>query len=114
MICNVCGNGAHAPALVNETFNVGGGETASVWDVLRMLEELAGRPARVKREPARNGDQRHTFADTAKLCGHLGWRPLTALRDGLARQWQWQQRELRAAAPARGPEALREPVAQAV
>jgi nucleoside-diphosphate-sugar epimerase len=105
---------AAAEARPGEVYNVGGGEAASVWDILRMLEELVGRPARVKQEPARNGDQRHTFADTAKLYGHLGWRPGTTLRDGLARQWQWQQRELRAAAPAHGPGSLREPLAPTV
>jgi nucleoside-diphosphate-sugar epimerase len=94
---------AAADAPPGEVYNVGGGEAASVWDVLRVLEELAGRPARVKREPARDGDQRHTLADTAKLRSHLGWRPRTGLREGLARQWEWQRQELEvvAAAPAR-------------
>jgi nucleoside-diphosphate-sugar epimerase len=81
---------AHA----GEIFNVGGGETASVWDILHKLEKLAGRPARVRQEPPRPGDQRHTFADTAKLRRHLGWEPRTRLDDGVARQWEWQQREL--------------------
>jgi nucleoside-diphosphate-sugar epimerase len=78
-----------APA--GEVYNVGGGESASVWDVLRRLEALAGRPALVRQEPARPGDQRQTFADTARIRGQLGWRPRTALAEGLARQWEWQQ-----------------------
>jgi nucleoside-diphosphate-sugar epimerase len=77
-----------------ETFNVGGGETASVWDILRKLERLAGRSARIQQEPARPGDQRHTCADTGKLQRHLDWQPRTSLDEGLARQWEWQQREL--------------------
>jgi nucleoside-diphosphate-sugar epimerase len=74
-----------------EVFNVGGGETATVWDVLRKLEALAGRRAVIKEEPARAGDQRYTFADTAKLRGHLGWEPRVGLDEGLARQWDWQK-----------------------
>jgi nucleoside-diphosphate-sugar epimerase len=84
---------AAVEALPGEVFNVGGGETASVWDILRKLEALAGRPAQVREEPARPGDQRYTFADTTKLSRHLGWEPRVSLDDGLARQWAWQQAE---------------------
>ncbi|MFO0810230.1 MAG: NAD-dependent epimerase/dehydratase family protein [Gemmataceae bacterium] len=79
---------ADAPA--GETYNVGGGETASVWDVLRRLEAIAGRKAQVRQQPGRPGDQRHTTANTAKIAQHLGWTPRTSLDDGLARQWEWQ------------------------
>ena len=78
-------------APVGEVYNVGGGESASVWDILHRLERLAGRPPRVSQEPARPGDQRHTFADTRKLLSHLSWKPRTSLDVGLARQWEWQQ-----------------------
>jgi nucleoside-diphosphate-sugar epimerase len=85
---------AAVEALPGETFNVGGSEAATVWDILRRLEQLAGRPITVQREPARPGDQRYTLADTTKLRHHLGWMPRTNLEDGLARQWEWQQQEL--------------------
>jgi nucleoside-diphosphate-sugar epimerase len=81
-----------APA--GEVYNVGGGEAASVWDVLGLLERLAGRPARVVRRPERPGEQRHSLADTGKLRRHLGWRPATPLAEGLARQWHWQKEQL--------------------
>jgi nucleoside-diphosphate-sugar epimerase len=83
--------GMEAPP--GETYNVGGGETATVWDIIHQLEALASRRMVVRSEPARPGDQRHTFADTAKLRSHLGWEPRTTLDEGLARQWEWQQRE---------------------
>jgi nucleoside-diphosphate-sugar epimerase len=76
-----------------EVYNVGGGEAATVWDILHKLEALAGRRAVVKQEAARPGDQRYTFADTSKLRTHLGWAPRVSLDDGLARQWAWQQAE---------------------
>jgi nucleoside-diphosphate-sugar epimerase len=81
---------AAVQANAGEIYNVGGGETATVWDILHRLESLAGRPAVVRREPARPGDQRYTFADTARLRSHLGWEPRVGLDDGLRRQWQWQ------------------------
>jgi nucleoside-diphosphate-sugar epimerase len=85
---------AAVEAPVGEVYNVGGGEPASVWDVLHRLEALAGRPANVRLEPGRPGDQRYTLADTSKLRAHLGWAPRTPLEEGLARQWAWQSREL--------------------
>jgi nucleoside-diphosphate-sugar epimerase len=76
-----------------EVYNVGGGESVSVWDVLRRLEALAGRPAHVIHEPSRPGDQLYTFADTSKIRAHLGWEPRVALEEGLARQWAWQTQQ---------------------
>ncbi len=92
----------HAP--LGETYNLGGSETASVWDILRKLELILGRRAITRREPARLGDQRSTYADTSKLRRHLGWQPKTTLDDGLERQAAWQKsasfRSLTAAATA--------------
>jgi nucleoside-diphosphate-sugar epimerase len=78
----------------NEIYNIGGGEMADVWDILGRLEKISGRKAITKRGPARPGDQRQTFADTAKLHQHTGWHPQTPLDEGLAQQFAWQQRTL--------------------
>jgi len=82
---------AAVQAPIGETYNLGGGETASVWDILARLEKLTGRRAATRQEPARPGDQRYTFADTTKLSRHLGWQPRTDLDTGLARQIEWQR-----------------------
>ncbi len=82
---------AAVQAPVGETYNVGGGESASVWDILQKLETITGRRAEIRREPPRPGDQRYTFADTGKLQRHLGWQPRVGLDDGLARQVAWQR-----------------------
>jgi nucleoside-diphosphate-sugar epimerase len=78
-----------------EVFNVGGGETASVLDVLRFMEGVTGRKPRLEYRAARTGDQQATAADTAKL-RRLGWEPATRLADGLARQWAWHLAEQKA------------------
>jgi nucleoside-diphosphate-sugar epimerase len=82
---------AAVEALPGESYNVGGGEAVCVWDVIRKLEMITGRKAVIRREPARAGDQRYTFADTAKITRHLGWQPRVSLDEGLARQVAWQQ-----------------------
>ena len=89
---------AAVEAFPGEIYNVGGGETANVWDVLRYLETLAGRKMETRQEPGRPGDRRYTFADTGKLRRHLGWQPCTTLEEGAA-QWEWQQRDAAPASP---------------
>lgn len=84
---------ANAP--VGSVYNVGGGEPASVWDILDILQQLAGRSAKILREPARAGDQGFTLADTTRIARDLGWRPQIPLRDGLTRQWEWQKSQTR-------------------
>ncbi|MGL4553450.1 MAG: NAD-dependent epimerase/dehydratase family protein, partial [Gemmataceae bacterium] len=79
-------------APVGETYNVGGGESASVWDILNRLSRLSGMTPRIERAPARPGDQMHTVADTARLLSHLNWSPKTTLDEGLASQIEWQKK----------------------
>ena len=78
-------------APLGETYNVGGGETVSVWDVLNKLEQILGRKPILLRQPGRTGDQRYTTADTTKLWRHIGWQPRVSLDEGLARQVEWQR-----------------------
>ena len=78
-------------AAPGEIYNIGGGEMASVWDILHRLEAITGVQARARHAAARPGDQRHTFADTTKLRRHLNWEPRVGLDEGLARQVEWQR-----------------------
>lgn len=91
---------AAVQAQAGETYNIGGGEAVSVWDVLRKLEVLTGRRADVRQEAARPGDQRYTCADTTKVFRHLGWRARIGIDEGLARQVAWQRGEPQRAAAA--------------
>lgn len=86
-------------APVGEIYNLGGGETASILEVLRRLESVTGIKPNLRFEEAREGDQRLTGADTTKLKRHLGWKPRIGLDEGLGRQVQWHMsRRARAAA----------------
>jgi nucleoside-diphosphate-sugar epimerase len=71
------------------TYNVGGGEEATMRDTIAIFEELAGRQLEIRDHPSVPGDQRRTKADTTLIRSELGWEPTTALRDGLAAQWEW-------------------------
>jgi nucleoside-diphosphate-sugar epimerase len=90
---------AAVQANVGEVYNVGGGETASVWDILHRIEKIGNCKIATVQKEARPGDQRYTFADTSKLQRHLGWKPCTTLDQGLRQQWEWQRSELAASPP---------------
>jgi nucleoside-diphosphate-sugar epimerase len=70
-------------------YNVGGGQEATLRDALVMLEELAGRPLRVRYGPPQTGDMHRTMADTTRIERELGWHATTPLREGLADHWRW-------------------------
>ena len=71
------------------TYNVGGGEEATMTETIALLEQIAGRALDVRREAAVAGDQRRTRADTTLIRTELGWEPSTRLADGLRAQWDW-------------------------
>ncbi len=84
---------------IGEIYNLGGGETASVLDVLRRLGSIIGVKPNLRFDDVREGDQRFTGADTSKLKRHLGWKPAVGLDEGLGRQVAWHlSRQARVAA----------------
>ncbi len=78
-------------ALPGETFNLGGGELTTISEVIRKIERISDKPAVIERHPPRKGDQLATVADVGKLHRHLGWKPVTGLDEGLAKQIEWQK-----------------------
>ncbi len=72
-------------------FNVGGGSRVTLNDVLTTLGEIAGAPPKIERRPTEAGDVKHTWAETSRANGELGFAPKVALRDGLAAQFAWHR-----------------------
>ena len=73
----------------DELYNIGGGDEATMAEVIALAEELAGRELAVERHAEAAGDVKRTRADVGKAARDLGWRPTTALRDGLRAHWEW-------------------------
>jgi nucleoside-diphosphate-sugar epimerase len=71
--------------------NVGGGEEATMRQVIATIEEFVGRPLDIERTGDGKGDVRRTAADTRLARQTLCWLPTTTLRDGLASQLAWVQ-----------------------
>ena len=68
---------------VAEPFDVGGGVSASLGEVMSLVEEITGRSLRVDHEPSAAGDPLITVASTEFTEKTLNWKPTTGLRDGL-------------------------------
>ena len=72
-----------------EIYNVGGGDEATMAQVIALAEQISGATLSVERHGAATGDVRRTRADVAKAEHELDWRPTTGLEDGLRAQWAW-------------------------
>ncbi|HEV2117986.1 MAG TPA: hypothetical protein VGR48_18260, partial [Terriglobales bacterium] len=65
--------------------------------VIRSLESIMQRKARLKYIAEQKGDVRHTSADTSKAKRMLGYEPQVSLQQGLEREAEWLQRSFLAA-----------------
>ena len=74
---------AASRSTTQQVFNIGGGSTASVGELISWLEEMIGRRANVRTEDQAAGDVRDTEADCSLAAQELGWHPSTGIREGL-------------------------------
>ncbi|HEY2785117.1 MAG TPA: NAD-dependent epimerase/dehydratase family protein [Fimbriiglobus sp.] len=74
-----------------EIYNLGGGEIVTILDVIRRIERITGKTAKIDRKPPRKGDQLATAADVSKLTRATGWVPTSGVDEGLIRQIEWQK-----------------------
>lgn len=70
-------------------FNLGGGSRVSVNAVIRLLEGIVDRPARVRHLAPGRGDVRHTSADIRRAAHALGYVPRTTTAEGLRAEAEW-------------------------
>ncbi|CAA9478453.1 MAG: Nucleotide sugar epimerase [uncultured Rubrobacteraceae bacterium] len=85
-----------APAGV---YNVGGGNRASVGEMIEAVKRVTGTDFEVRHGAEAQGDVRSTWADSGRAERVLGYRPRVGLEEGVAAQARWAARAL-VAAPA--------------
>jgi nucleoside-diphosphate-sugar epimerase len=78
-----------------EIINLGGHESISVLDLVRLIEELLGQKARLEFLPFHPADMMKNLADVRKAEQVLGWQPQVNLREGVQNlvNWYLQERE---------------------
>jgi UDP-glucuronate 4-epimerase len=75
-----------------EIINLGGGRSPTTINaVIRRLEELLGKKARIQHKPFHAADLLETSADIRKANRLLGWHPEVDIDEGLQRTVAWYQ-----------------------
>ncbi len=75
-----------------EIFNLGGSATTTLNGLVSLVEAATGKTAIVHVLPDQPGDVPQTYADVGKAEKLLGYRPQTAIRDGVAKYVEWYRR----------------------
>lgn len=70
-------------------YNLGKSETTSLDELVRTIEEAAGRNAIIEREADQPGDVPRTFADVSRAKAELGYDPKTPVSEGIPRFVAW-------------------------
>lgn len=76
-----------------QVINLGGHETISINDLVKLFEELIGKPARIEYQRMHPADMQANWADVEKARQLLGWEPTIGLREGITRLVAWYQAE---------------------
>jgi UDP-glucuronate 4-epimerase len=70
-------------------YNIGNSHPVELLEVVTQIEHAVGRPAVRELLPIQPGDALETFADCSDQESTIGFRPSTALADGIRRFVQW-------------------------
>ncbi len=73
----------------HDVFNIARGESVSINELAQNLAEITGSDIKAAHVPKRTGDVRHSLADISKATRMLGFKPKTALADGLRKTAEW-------------------------
>lgn len=66
------------------TFNAASGTSASVLELIALVERLTGRSIAISHVPAYDWDVRHSKIDSSKLRAAAGWEPKYSVEDAVA------------------------------
>jgi len=77
-----------------EVFNLGNSHPVKLTELIELLESVTGRKAICDWRPLQPGDSPVTWADTSKATRMLGYRPSTALEQGLTNFVRWYRRSV--------------------
>lgn len=72
-----------------QVINLGSDQPVVLMDLVRLVEELAGRQAILEFRPAHPADVPATWADIGRAEQLLGWRPRVPFRQGVERLVDW-------------------------
>ena len=74
-----------------EILNIGGGKGTTVFELLRIFEEISGMSIKFKYSPRRVGDLAAFWADSSKAFEKMNWQPERNIRQICEDTWRWHQ-----------------------
>jgi UDP-glucuronate 4-epimerase len=74
--------------------NIADHSTASMSELVELVESATGTDLSIERQPSAPGDARRTGGDSGLAARLLGWAPSTPLREGIAAQVAWARSRL--------------------
>jgi UDP-glucuronate 4-epimerase len=72
-----------------EIINLGGDEPVTLTQMVKTIEQVMGKKAKLDRKPVQPGDVPRTMADVNKARRMLGYEPKTCFSEGVAKQYAW-------------------------
>jgi UDP-glucose 4-epimerase len=72
--------------------NLGTSTGATILEVVKLCEEVTGRPIATKIGPRRIGDPPSLVANSAKATRLLGWQPKYGLKETIETAWNWERK----------------------
>lgn len=84
----------------NRCYNVCAGRSATLAEVIGLIERTTGRQLQLHPRPARTNDVRQVRLDPGRLQQRIGWAPRVDLATGIARTCEWLRREAITPGPA--------------
>jgi len=76
-----------------EVLNLGSDRPVKLLDVVRQIEAIVGKSARIEWKETAPADVRATWANIEKAGALLGWEPVFSLEDGLKAGVEWYMAE---------------------
>ncbi|WP_278381276.1 NAD-dependent epimerase/dehydratase family protein [Chryseobacterium arthrosphaerae] len=74
-------------------YNVGSNEGYSIKDILNKIEKITEKKLQLNHKSSRNFDCEYNVLDTSKLNKDKSWSKETSIEDGLAKVWDWINKE---------------------
>lgn len=76
-----------------EIINLGGGSPITLNDMIKTIEKLLGKKAKIDRLPIQPGDVNKTISDITKAKELLDYEPATTFEDGIRKFIDWRKNE---------------------
>jgi len=76
-----------------EIINLGGHEVITINNLIKLIEQIAGKKAIVDYGPPVKADMQGNWAEVSKAREMLGWQPQVNLRDGIQSLVNWYNAE---------------------